>query len=273
VGLGAWGLGLGTNVLTSAFVKAAMHSYILAFAVVALATPALDAAAQEAEHISRTVKLDPGGTLRLKNFSGRVSITATDRPEVVIDAVRRAPRGRLERIRLDIHTEGPNVVAIDANRRDSSWFEFMGGNNIVETDFDIQVPRRTNLDVAVFSSAVTIAEVEGSHKVHSFSGRLTLNDVTGPVRAHTFSGGVVIREKTGEDQNIEVDTFSGDVELYVPDSARGSVSFNSFSGKLNSVRPLTFHSTNRRSLRAELGSGGNGRMSFKTFSGSVKIDR
>ena len=99
---------------------------------------------------------DPGGTLRLKNFSGRVTITATDRPEVVIDAVRRAPRGRLERIRLDIHTEGPNVVVIDANRRDSSWFEFIGGNNVVETDFDIEVPRRTNLDVAVFSSAVTI---------------------------------------------------------------------------------------------------------------------
>ena len=69
MGLGArgLGLGLGTNVLTSVCVKAAMHSYVLAFAVVALATPALDATAQEAEHISRTVKLDPGGTLRLKN--------------------------------------------------------------------------------------------------------------------------------------------------------------------------------------------------------------
>jgi len=249
-----------------------MRSYLLAFAVVALATPALDAAAQETEHINRTIKLDPGGTLRLKNFSGRVSIAATDRPEVVIDAVRRAPRGRLERIRLDIHTEGSNVVVIDANHRERSWFEF-AGNNVVETDFDIQVPRRTDLDVAVFSSAVTIAEVQGSHRVHSFSGRLTLNDVTGPVRAHTFSGGVVIREKTGEDQNIEVDTFSGDVEVYVPESARGSVSFNSFSGKLNSVMPLTFHSSSRRALRAELGSGGTGRMRFKTFSGSVKIDR
>jgi Putative adhesin len=259
--------------LTPAFVKAAMHSYILAFAVVALATPALDAAAQEAEHINRTIKLDPGGTLRLKNFSGRVSITATERPEVVIDAVRRAPRGRLERIRLDIHTEGSNVVVIDANHRDRSWFEFIGGNNVVETDFDIQVPRRTDLDVAVFSSAVTIADVEGSHKVHSFSGQLTLNDVAGPLRAHTFSGTVVIRQKTGEDQNIDVDTFSGDVELHVPDSARGSVSFNSFSGRLNSVRPLTFHNSSRRALLAELGSGGNGRMRFKTFSGSVRIDR
>jgi DUF4097 and DUF4098 domain-containing protein YvlB len=247
---------------------------MLAFALVALATPALDAVAQEAEHVNRTIRLDPGGTLRLKNFSGRVSITASDEPQVVIDAVRRAPRRRLERIRLDIRTEGSNVVVVDANRRDRSWFEFVGGNNIVETDFNIKVPRRTDLDISVFSSPVTVDSVEGSHKVHSFSGRLTLNHVAAPVRAHTFSGAVVIREKAWDDgQRIDVDTFSGDVELHVPDSARGSVSFNSFSGRLNSVMPLTLRSSNRRSLRAELGGGGNSQLRFKTFSGSVKIDR
>ena len=247
---------------------------MLAFALIALATPAHDAAAQEAEHVNRTIRFDPGGTLRLKNFSGRVSIAASDEPHVVIDAVRRAPRRRLERIRLDIHTEGSGVVVVDANRRDRSWFEFIGGNNVVETDFNIKVPRRTDLDISVFSSPVTVDSVEGSHKVHSFSGRLTLNDVAGPVRAHTFSGAVVIREKAWDDgQRIDVDTFSGDVELHVPDSARGSVSFNSFSGRLNSVMPLTLRSSNRRSLRAELGGGGNSQLRFKTFSGSVKIDR
>jgi hypothetical protein len=250
-----------------------MRSCILAFAVVALATP-FDAAAQEAEHVNRTLKLGPGGTLRLKNFSGRVTITASDRPEVVVDAVRRAPRSRLDRITLDVHSEGSNVVVVDANRRIRSWLDFVGGNNIVETDFDITVPRRTDLDVSVFSSPVTVDAVEGSHRVHSFSGRLTLNDVTGPVRAHTFSGMVVIRERAwGEEPTIDVDTFSGDVELHIPDSARGSVTFNSFSGRLNSAMPLTLHSSSRRSLRAELGGGGNGRLRFKTFSGSVKIDR
>jgi|GEM_PF-1646491 hypothetical protein len=250
-----------------------MRRYILAFATVALVTP-FPAAAQEAEHITRTIQMGPGGTLRLKNFSGRVRITASDQPEVVIDAVRRAPRRRLERVQLDIRRESATVVVIDANRQDRSWFEFMGGSNVVETDFDIKVPRRTDLDLSVFSSAVTVEGVEGSHRAHSFSGRLALNDVSGPIRAHTFSGAVVIREKAWNDeQTIEVDTFSGNVELHVPDSARGSVSFNSFSGRLNSVMPLTLHSSNRRSLRAELGGGGGGRLRFKTFSGSVQIDR
>jgi DUF4097 and DUF4098 domain-containing protein YvlB len=98
--------------------------------------------------------------------------------------------------------------------------------------------------------------------------------VTGPIKAHTFSGTVVIREKSWEsNQTIDVDTFSGNVELYVPESARGSVSFNSFSGRLNSEMPLTLHNSSRRSVRADLGGGGDGRLRFKTFSGSVKIDR
>jgi len=250
-----------------------MRKYFLAFGLLALAAPAVHAA-DETEHVNRTLKMDPGGTLRLKNFAGRVTITASDRPEVVIDAVRRASRERLSRIRLDIRTEGPDVVVVDANRRDFSWFEFMGGNNVVETDLDVKVPRKTNLDISVFSSPVTVEGIEGSHRVHSFSARLSLDGVTGPVKAHSFSGTVVIREKAwAPNQTIEVDTFSGNVELHVPETASGSVSFNSFSGRLNSGMPLTLHNSTRRSLRADLGGGGGGRLRFKTFSGSVKIDR
>jgi DUF4097 and DUF4098 domain-containing protein YvlB len=252
-----------------------MRTFAAAFAVFALATPAHAAPRlfDETEHITRTIQLEPGGTLRLKNFSGRVTITASDRPEVVIDAVRRASRTQLERIKLDIHTSGSNVVVVDANQRDRSWWDFASGNNVVETDFDIKVPRRTQLDLSVFSSPVSVTGVEGSHKVHGFSSPFVLTDVTGSLRAHTFSGSVTIRQKTWENPDIQVDTFSGNIELHLPESARGSVAFNSFSGRLNSEMPLTMHTSSRRALRAEFGGGDGGTLRFKTFSGSVKIDR
>ena len=258
-------------------VQRIMRTLAAAFAVLALALPAHAAPRvfDETEHVARTLQLEPGGTLRLKNFSGRVTITASDRSEVVIDAVRRAPRSRLERIKLDIHTSGSNVVVVDANQRDHSWWDFAAGNNVVETDFDITVPRRTRLDVDVFSSPVSVTGVEGSHRVHGFSSPLVLNDVAGSVRAHTFSGSVTIRQKSWEtNQAIDVETFSGRIELHVPDSARGTVTFNSFSGHLNSEMPLTMNSSSRRALKAQLGGGGDGgTLRFKTFSGSVKIDR
>ena len=253
-----------------------MRKYFLALGLLALAAPAVLAAFDETEHVTRTIQMAPGGTLRLKSFSGRVTITTSDRPEVTIDALRHGTRDRLDRVKLDIHTEGSNVVAVDANHRDRSWswFEFTGRNNVVETDFDITVPRRTNLNVSVFSAPVTVDGVEGSHTLHSFSSRLSLSDVAGPIRAHSFSGSVVIRAKSWDsNQTIDVDTFSGNVELHVPETARATVSFNSFSGRLNSGMPLTLQSSSRRNVKAELGGGGEGTLRFKTFSGSVRIDR
>jgi hypothetical protein len=253
-----------------------MRTLAAAFAVLALAMPARATAGafDETERVSRTIPMEPGGTLQLKNFSGRVTITASERPEVVIDAVRRAPRSRLDRIKLDIHTSGSNLVVVNANQRDSSWWEFTSGNNVVETDFDIKVPRQTQLDVNVFSSPVSVSGVEGAHKMHGFSSPLVLNDISGSVRAHTFSGPVTIRLKSWQtNEAIDVDTFSGGIELHVPESASASVSFNSFSGHLNSEMPLTMHSSSRRAIKAQLGGGDGGTLRLKTFSGSVKIDR
>ena len=252
-----------------------MRTIAAAFAVLAIAAPAhaQRGVFDQTEHVTRTIALEPGGTLRLKNFSGRVTITGTDRPEVVIDAVRRAPQSRLDRIKLDIHTSGSSVV-VDANQRDHSWWELASTHNVVETDFDIKVPRRTQLDLSVFSSPVSVTGVEGPHKVHGFSSPVVLTDVAGSLRAHTFSGSVTIRQKSwAPDQAIDVDTFSGSIELHMPDNASGTVTFHSFSGRLNSEMPLTLHGSSRRSLRAELGGGGGGTLRFKTFSGSVKIDR
>jgi len=187
-----------------------MRTLAVAFAVLALAMPAyaVPSVFDETEHVSRTIQMEPGGTLRLKNFSGRVTISASDRSEVVIDAVRRGTRRQLDRVKLDVHTSGSNVVVVDANQRDHSWWEFASGNNVVETDFDIKVPRRTQLDLSVFSSPVSVTGVEGSHRLHGFSSPLVLTDVAGSVRAHTFSGSVIIREKSWEpNQTVDVDTF------------------------------------------------------------------
>jgi hypothetical protein len=252
-----------------------MRVLAAAFAVLALAGPvhAAPGAYDETEHVTRTLTLQPGGTLQLKNFSGRVTITGTDRSEVVIDATRRAPQSRLDRIKLDIHTSGSNTVVVDANQRDHSWWGFTG-NNIVETDFDIKVPRRTQLDLDVFSSPVTVTGVDGPHKVHGFSSAIVLNDVTGSVSAHTFSGSVTIRQKSWQpDETIDVDTFSGGINLQIPDNARGDVTFKTFSGHLNSQMPLTMQSSSKRLLKAELGGGGAGTLRLKTFSGSVRIDK
>jgi len=262
-------------------VKGGMRKLALGVVLVCLAaaTPLAALSFDETEHVTKTATLGPGGTLRLKNFSGRVTITAEDRRDVSIDAVRRATRDRLSHIKLDVHNEGSDVLVVDANHKDSSWDTWFSHNNVVETDLDVKVPRKTNLDINVFSSPVTVQGVEGTQRVHGFSSRLTLDGIAGPVQAHTFSGPIEIRESSWQPrQSIEVDTFSGSVRLHVPDNAKAAVSFNTFSGHLDSDMPLTFNSLNSRhrgGLTARLGAddGDAGTLRVKTFSGSVRLDR
>jgi hypothetical protein len=226
---------------------------------------------RETEQVNRVIPFSPGGTLKLKNFSGKVRITGGDIREVTVDAVRRAPRERLDRIALDIQ-HADRTITIEANRQ-------LGGrrrnNNVVETDFDIKVPRDTRLDVSVFSSDVTVDGVTAAQDVQGFSSTLDLRQIAADLKAKTFSGPIQIEVAGGgPTPSLDLDTFSGDIDVRLPASAAGRVQFSSFSGDLTSDHPLTLVSkTGRRKLTARLNTveAGGSQMTFHTFSGDVTI--
>jgi Putative adhesin len=220
---------------------------IVVLGAITLATPAIASEQNETERVDRTLSIRAGGQLRLKNFSGRVTITGSNRADITVHAVRRAPRERLDHIRLEI-TESGSGVAIEANKKDDNWRD--RDNNVVDTEFEIQVPADIALDVEVFSSDVVVKEVRGRQRVHTFSGEI---------------------EVGGADAAIDAETFSGDIAVNLVQGSSVSVDFDSFSGSLKSDVPMTYRSSNsRRRIRGDIGSGGTD-YHFKTFSGDVRI--
>jgi DUF4097 and DUF4098 domain-containing protein YvlB len=201
---------------------------------------------KETERVDRTAQIRAGGQLKLKNFSGHVTITGSNRGDVAIHAVRHATRDRLDHIKLDVQENGADVT-IEANRRDSDWHD--RDNNIVETDFDIEAPSDVSIDVDVFSSDVTVKDVRGKQRVKTFSGDVMLS---------------------GGEQAVNAETFSGSIDVRVPQGTSATVDFDSFSGELRTDVPMTYRSASRRRVRADIGSGGTDYY-FKTFSGDVRI--
>ena len=256
--------------------KAVRWIFVLAVLVAGWPIP-MAAVQTETERVHQVVPLPAGGTVKLHNFSGHVTITGSDRSDVVIDAVRKAPKDRLERIKLDISRSGSTVI-IEANKKSGTWLN-LWGNNVVETDFEIQVPRQCVLDIDVFSSPVTVTGVSGSHRLGSFSGDLVLEGMTGPIRAKTFSGEIRVRLATATRPDLNLSTFSGEIEVQVPSEVRANLEFDSFSGDLTSDLPLTLNSKRGRRLQAQLnaggqavsGSAGPSDVRLKTFSGHVRI--
>lgn len=226
----------------------------LGFALLAaLVTAAVPAAAQsrQEETFDRTLTLQPGGTLRLRTFSGRVRIQGTDGSQVVIHAVRRARPERLRDIQIEVRQTG-STVEVEANHQRVE----RENDNVVDTDFDIQVPARTQLDVTAFSAPIEVTNVQGDHRLKTFSGEIRLAATS-----------------WNESDGVEANTFSGDVHLRLPDNARGGVAFDSFSGRFTSDLPVTMQSSSRREFRGELNGGGSAVFRFKTFSGSAEIRR
>ena len=210
-----------------------------------------DRGPRETETIDRTLPMPSGGTLRLKTFSGRVKITGGSGDQLVVHAIRRATRERLNDIKLEITTSG-TTIEVDANHR----LVERRNDNVVETDFEIQLPARTRLDIKTFSANVTVIGVNANQNIDGFSSD-------------------VIIESTdwGEGNDVDVNTFSGNVRLRLPGSAKGNIDFNSFSGRFESDLPVTLNSSSRRNFRGALNGGGNGDFRLKTFSGDVSIRR
>jgi DUF4097 and DUF4098 domain-containing protein YvlB len=223
--------------------------------ILTLALP-VAAAQKETETVDRTVSIGTDGTLDLKNFSGDVRIAGTGGGDVVIRAVRRATRERLDRIKLDIQTSG-STVKIQANHQPDGQRD--DRDNVVETDFDIQVPYGTKL------------------KLYAFSGKLDVRGVTGQIEAETFSGGIEIDVASAPElPRLKAETFSGDIQARVPVTASGQVRFDSFSGSVRSDLPISMTSTRggrNTNISGQIGSGSGPTLEFKTFSGDLTIQK
>ena len=210
----------------------------------ALSSPAV---AQETETVDRTASIRAGGELKIKNFSGKVTVTGSRRGDIAIHAVRRGSRDRLDHIKLEVLETGSGVT-IEANKKDSEWRE--RDNNVVETELDIQVPQDVQLDINVFSSDVIVSSVTGRQKVKTFSGNIEVSGATG---------------------SVDAETFSGDIQLGLAQGAGGSVEFDSFSGDLRAAGGMTTQSVSKQRVTGQVGTGGANNYKFKTFSGDVRI--
>lgn len=233
----------------------------------------------ETETVNRTVSLPARGTLKIKTFSGYVHVTGTNARDITIKAVRRADRDVLDRIKLTIDTSG-STVTINANDRDRSRDEER--NNVVRTDFDIQMPATAALDVNGFSSPVEVTDVTGELRLETFSGKITVTGARSAVDAHTFNASVdVDLAGAGSSPSLNAHTFSGSIRARIADTAKADVQFHTFSGQFDSDLPLTMRSMRRSSVSGRVGSTSSSRSSsssdaslrFETFSGDVRVVR
>lgn len=223
------------------------------------------------ESFEETVPLEPDGALEIENVNGHIYIETWDRPEVHIQAEKKASsEDKLDQIEIDIRTEG-NRVAVKTRLPKSIWGFIGSGKGSV--DYHLVTPETARVSVSTVNGKVEIEGVAGSLRAKSVNGPVRVADAAGTVDASTVNGGIHVRylELPGEGRH-KYSTVNGGVEVVLPAWAEGDFSAKTVNGAIDTDFPLdvTKPKWGPKHLEGRLGEGG-GHFDFKTVNGSVKI--
>ncbi|MBZ5707468.1 MAG: hypothetical protein LAN63_19160 [Acidobacteriia bacterium] len=227
------------------------------------------------EEFHQTYALSPGGRVQLGNINGAVHITAWDRSEVKVDAVKYAgSKQRLDEahIRVDASRD---EVSIRTEYTDHN-LTFNGDderNNPASVEYTLTVPQTARLDeIKLINGALDISGVAGEVHASCINGHLTARDLSGPARLSTINGRLDARFERISDSPITLKSVNGGVELTLPSDSRAELEASTVHGGIDNDFGLRVrhHEYVGHDLHGELGGGGT-RIRLENVNGRIEI--
>ena len=235
----------------------------------------------------KTFGIDQLKEIYIHSVSSDVSVFSTDEEDIKIHFYGRSalksekalPKltTNLEGSKLKIEIEYPKVLFYNANVALDVYIpqDYTGNINIDAVSADVDI---SNLDINNFQCKT----VSGDLKIKSLgsdnltlkttSGEVNIMDFTGNLKADLVSGDIDVRYRVF-DNNIDVKTISGKVEIDLPQNAEFYLKTNTVSGKVIAKFPITIISFDKKNqLEGTVGTGDN-RIIIDTVSGDIYINK
>jgi hypothetical protein len=246
--------------------------------------------------------------------NGDIHVRAWNGDAVHVRAVVRATARDLEAAReiaaSVVISEGDTLRASGPELRGNhSWAEWKR-NQSWTVDYDVQVPRETELTVAAVNGEVTIRELSGDVYVEGVNGEIAISDAIGDISAKAVNGQVTISRVGGDisvetvngsielegvsgsvdgravnggievtlvgdrlaGEGIDLTTVNGSVDLRIPRSFSAQLELETVTGGMDVDFPSTISGTIPRRISTPLGGGGPP-VRVETTGGAIRIDR
>jgi hypothetical protein len=202
--------------------------------------------------VDRTFATGNTCRLSLDNSRGRVRVTAWDRPEVHLIAIKRLDGSRARYLATTVVTRhegdaleiqtildpsesfgdrfGLSGVAAEVIRGFSELLGSIGST--CEVDYDLHVPKYATISLKGVSCEFAVDGTEGALKVRSVSGEIDTRSVTGPLDLGSVSGEIDLR---GVDGPVRVESVSGEVHV---EGKVASLRAKTVSGEIEFCGPI-----------------------------------
>lgn len=258
-----------------------MRKATLLLTLTLAATPL--AAEELTETFQRVVDVRPGTTFDIDNVNGSIKVSGWDQPRVRIHAVKRvksrdtgAAQQAMKALRIEVRQTDRSlrVDTVYPKKNDLGLFDalFGGGSNVNSSvQYEISVPRSTNLSVDTVNGAIRIRDVSGELDLDTTNGKINVANCSGSVEASTTNGGIDVElVSVSRGRDMEFSTTNGRISLTVPSTLAADINAATTNGSVRSDLPLTATRVSRTSIRGTL-NGGGPEIRLRTTNGGIDI--
>jgi hypothetical protein len=257
-------------------------------AVVALASFAATAAAQSppTQEFQQTYPAPATGKIWVRNLYGNLRVTAWDRPEVKVDALKRAnTRANLSTAEIVVQKQSEGLCIASkyaASRRPvKEWFGIASDpcrdpqvihadpGDLATVDYTISLPRDAQVTILNSEGDVDVHGTVGKLYVDIDKGHLTARDVSGECTlAGSYSGVNVTLTALPRDTHIS--SYVGPLVVYVAPEI--SARIRAHSGRSSVHNDFGWEQRPHQDLQASMGSGKTS-LEVTSMNGAVEIRR
>jgi DUF4097 and DUF4098 domain-containing protein YvlB len=223
---------------------------------------------QETERFTKTFRVGRNGSLDLTNISGDIVVKAGTSDDVVIDAVKRTPKGANAPKNLQAVTISATEQAGRVEVR--TVYPETTRDLHVSVDFTVTVPASTSVFIHSISGDIQATGTKGSLRLTTVSGDVRVEAADQIEELKSISGDVTVTGGSGTD--VRATTVNGDITL------RNVKAHSLDAGSISGDTTLTDVAVDRAAVKTISGDidytgpfARSGRYEFKAHSGDVRI--
>jgi DUF4097 and DUF4098 domain-containing protein YvlB len=229
------------------------------------------------EEFHQTYPLAANGRVELHNVNGAVHITAWDRNEVKVDAVKRArSKERLDEAKIKIEAGNSSIsIRTEYPDHNNSFWNDGSHNNPASVEYTLTVPRNASLDeVDLVNGSLDIQGVAGEVIASSVNGHVSAQGLMGRAKLSSVNSRLEAQFERLNGSNIDLDSVNGPVELRLPSDASAELEASTVNGGISNDFGIAVrdHKYVGHDLRAQLGAGAT-RIRLENVNGRIEILR
>ena len=234
--------------------------------------------AELTEEFHQTYPLSATGRVGLSNINGSVRISAWDRNEVKVDAVKRAyTQERLREAEIQVSANA-NSIEIETEYPEYNWTDrdTKRHENPASVEYTLTVPRGARVEeVNLVNGGLDIEGLTGPIHASSVNGRINARGLSGPVNLSVVNGRLeATLNSLSASGSVNLSSVNGPLVATIPSDSNATVHADTVHGSISNDFNLPVREGEYvgRELAGRLGQGGT-RVSLNNVNGSIQIKR